>query len=417
MASSSSARLLSYSLIILLIILPFISSASYNYLDRIPVYANTVGPLHNSAEVYPYYSLPYCQAKEVVVHSVSIGEAFAGDRKQLSLYDIRFKLNTQWQSMCTFKLEVDDIKLFSDAIHRDFMFEIFIDGLHVRGFVGEQISETNRVDGHDVVITRTYLFPHVEFSIAFNGDKIIAVNATGDPAQRVELVQGNPITIDFSFSTHWWETETIYDNRLELHQKSLLQYESDEEIHWLSIINSFVLVLLLTIFMTFILVRVLRNDLSRYLDVEDIEQADLKEETGWKMLKGDIFRSPDVLILFSSCLGTGCQLLTISLCILILQMVGTFYHSSRSAMYTAGIVLYALTAYIAGYVSNKFYMQFGGEKWATNSVLTASLFAGPFFVVFSVLNSIALYYKSSTAVPLMTVFSIILIWALGIFIF
>lgn len=41
------------------------------------------------------------------------------------------------------------------------------------------------------------------------------------------------------------------------------------EIHWLSVINAFVLVLLLTAFLTIIMMRVLKNDLSRYMDVDD----------------------------------------------------------------------------------------------------------------------------------------------------
>lgn len=41
------------------------------------------------------------------------------------------------------------------------------------------------------------------------------------------------------------------------------------EIHWLSIINSFVLVLLLTAFLTIILLRVLKNDFSRYMELDD----------------------------------------------------------------------------------------------------------------------------------------------------
>ena len=41
------------------------------------------------------------------------------------------------------------------------------------------------------------------------------------------------------------------------------------EIHWLSIINAFVLVLLLTAFLTIIMLRVLKNDFSRYMELDD----------------------------------------------------------------------------------------------------------------------------------------------------
>ena len=42
------------------------------------------------------------------------------------------------------------------------------------------------------------------------------------------------------------------------------------EIHWLSIINSFVLVLLLTGFLSIILMRILKKDFSRYMEVDEV---------------------------------------------------------------------------------------------------------------------------------------------------
>lgn len=44
------------------------------------------------------------------------------------------------------------------------------------------------------------------------------------------------------------------------------------QIHWLSIINSFVLVLLLTAFLAVILMRVLKNDFSRYMEMDEVSQ-------------------------------------------------------------------------------------------------------------------------------------------------
>lgn len=64
------------------------------------------------------------------------------------------------------------------------------------------------------------------------------------------------------------------------------------QIHWLSIINSFVLVLLLTAFLAVILMRVLKNDFSRYMEMD--EDDIVEEEGGWKLIHGDVFRFPQV---------------------------------------------------------------------------------------------------------------------------
>jgi hypothetical protein len=55
------------------------------------------------------------------------------------------------------------------------------------------------------------------------------------------------------------------------------------QIHWFSIVNSCVTVLLLTGFLATILMRVLKNDFIKYTNVRDDEALDDAEETGWKV--------------------------------------------------------------------------------------------------------------------------------------
>ena len=52
---------------------------------------NNVGPYSNPAETYDFYTLPYCPPKELAVESENLGECWAGDRRQSSLYDLRFR--------------------------------------------------------------------------------------------------------------------------------------------------------------------------------------------------------------------------------------------------------------------------------------------------------------------------------------
>jgi hypothetical protein len=77
--------------------------------------------------------------------------------------------------------------------------------------------------------------------------------------------------------------------------------------------------------------------------------------------------------------------------------------------------LYALTSGIAGYVSSSNYKQMGGEKWVRNVLLTGSLFCGPLFVVFCFLNTVAISYRSTAALPFGTICVIFVIWALVTF--
>ncbi|MBA0560664.1 hypothetical protein Golob_017548 [Gossypium lobatum] len=155
--------------------------------------------------------------------------------------------------------------------------------------------------------------------------------------------------------------------------------------------------------------RILKNDFIKY--AHDEESADQEEETGWKSIHGDVFRYPKHKSLFAAALGCGTQLFTITIFIFILAVVGVFYPYNRGALLTALVVIYALTSGIAGYTAASFYCQLEGTNWVGNLLLTGSLLCGPLFVTFCFLNTVAVAYKFTAALPFGTIVVIFLIWA------
>ena len=81
--------------------------------------------------------------------------------------------------------------------------------------------------------------------------------------------------------------------------------------------NSVVTAVLLTGFLATILIRVLKNDFTRYARA-DLEDQDEEEESGWKLVHGDVFRPPANPLLFASLVGSGVQLLCLVIGLLIL---------------------------------------------------------------------------------------------------
>jgi hypothetical protein len=49
--------------------------------------------------------------------------------------------------------------------------------------------------------------------------------------------------------------------------------------------------------------------------------------------------------------------------IFLLALVGVFYPYNRGALFTALVVIYALTSGIAGYIATSFYCQLEGTNW------------------------------------------------------
>jgi hypothetical protein len=69
--------------------------------------------------------------------------------------------------------------------------------------------------------------------------------------------------------------------------------------------------------------------------------------------------------------------------IFLLAIVGVFYPYNRGALFTALVVIYALTSGIAGYTATSFYLQLEGTNWVRHA-LVVGLF-----------NSLLLYLTTS----------------------
>lgn len=191
-----------------------------------------------------------------------------------------------------------------------------------------------------------------------------------------------------------------YDNRMQRYEDSAF-LPSSFEIHWLSIINSFVLVLLLTAFLAIILMRILKNDFSRYMDVDEDELTE--EETGWKMINGDVFRPPSNISFFSACVGAGAQIFLTAFVLLCAVVLEVFKATRRGALLTACIMIYSMCGFFGGFVSGRLFKQLKGSNWVFNVIITAMIFPVPLFVVFSWVNSIAATSNSTAALPFTTI--------------
>ncbi|GAB4814909.1 hypothetical protein N2152v2_001955 [Parachlorella kessleri] len=367
-----------------------------------------VGPFSNPSETYQYYDLPFCAPPEKDSKLLTLGEVVDGNRMVATQYDLSFRVDRDRSLLCKKTLAKDELKEFQDAIKDDYYFQFFYDDLPIWGYVGK----VERVKGEDgKTNTKLYLFTHIHFDVSYNKNQIVEINVSTDPSQVVDVsddVTGE-VTAEFTYSVSWKESSTPFDKRMDKYRRYQF-LKQHLEIHWFSIINSCVTVLLLTGFLATILMRVLKNDFVKYSrDDEDPEDA---EESGWKFVHGDVFRFPPNRSLFCALLGSGMQLLVLSFCVFGLALVGTFYPYNRGSMFTALIVLYALTAGIAGYVSASYYRQFEGHKWVTNLLLTCSVFCGPLLAMFAINNTVAIVYGSTQALPFGTIVIILLLWGL-----
>jgi len=377
------------------------SDHRYSKGDHVPLYANKVGPFHNPSETYRYFDLPFCPPDKVTEKREDLGEVLNGDRMVGARYKLHFQEDKNSELLCRKKLTKENLAKFREAVKKDYYFQMYYDDLPIWGFIGKTDKENN---ANPII-----LYKHLHFEILYNNDRVIEITVRTDPNFTVDITEDKEIEVEFTYSVKWVETQTPFERRMDKYSKSS-SLPQHLEIHWFSIINSCVTVLLLTGFLATILMRVLKNDFIKYS--HDEESTDDQEETGWKYIHGDVFRYPPYKSLFCAVLGSGTQLFTLAIFIFMLALVGVFYPYNRGALYTALVVIYALTSGIAGYTAASFYRQLEGSNWVRNLLLTGCLFCGPLFLTFCFLNTVAIAYNATAALPFGTIVVILLIWTL-----
>lgn len=219
-----------------------------------------------------------------------------------------------------------------------------------------------------------------------------------------QTVEGEGEVI-FTYDVEWKESDVPWSSRWDVYFSG----NPDDEIHYFSIVNSLMIALFLTGVVAMIMLRTLRQDISNYNEMQTLEEA--QEESGWKLVHGDVFRPPQTSpMLLAVLAGSGAQLLAMSTAILTFALLGFMSPANRGGLLTSLLLLFVFMGSVAGYSSARLYKLFGGKDWRRNTILTATVFPGVIFVMFSILNVVAMLENSSTAVPFVWVLCLLVLW-------
>lgn len=175
----------------------------------------------------------------------------------------------------------------------------------------------------------------------------------------------------FTYSVEFQESTTVWATRWD---KYLHVY--DPKIQWVSLINFSLIVVVLGVVMSHILYSTLKNDITKYNEVN--LDDDVAFESGWKLVNGDVFRSPPNRMLLSVLVGSGVQLFCMALITIVFALFGLLSPSNRGALSTFMFIFYILFSFISSYISGYLYRFFGGENWKLNMLLTQCLFQASF---------------------------------------
>ncbi|KAL2592669.1 hypothetical protein AAZV13_12G080800 [Glycine max] len=343
------------------------------------------------SETYEYYDLPFCTPDPIVRKKESLGEVLNGDRLSNALYEFKFRVDKIDETLCQKNLTIDQIATFKRAINRDFYFQFYLDDLPLWGFIGK-LEEDGWTPGGGG--PNYYLFTHVQFDVLYNGNRIIQVNAFGDPNRAADITKDVGVDVKFTYSVIWNATKVRFENRMDRYLRASLM-PVHQQVHWFSFVNSIVIILLLIGLLALLYMRHLRSDLKKYSNANEEDN-----EVGWKSLQhGDVFRPPPNSSLLFAVVGTGTQLLILLCVLLFLALIGTLYPYNRGGLLNWLVLLYALSSVFAGYTAASFHGLFAENGWERSASLAAILYTGPVFVVASILNIVAISYRATIGLP------------------
>lgn len=108
---------------------------------------------------------------------------------------------------------------------------------------------------------------------------------------------------------------------------------------------------------------------------QTLEEA--ADETGWKLVHGDVFRPPTGTfgpIMLAVFVGSGVQIVMMALCVMLFAILGFLSPANRGGLMTALLLLYVFNGSFAGYVSARLYKSFHGKARTRTTLLTAVMY-------------------------------------------
>ncbi|KMZ73403.1 Transmembrane 9 superfamily protein member [Zostera marina] len=425
--------------------LPGVAPEDFQQRDLLKVKVNKLMSIKTQLP-YSYYSLPFCRPDTIVDSAENLGEVLRGDRIENSPYVFEMRVPEQCSIICRITLNDKSAKELKEKIADEYRVNMILDNLPLvvpiqregQGpmvfqhgyYTGVKVSNAENKEG------RYFIHNHLSFVVNYHHDlqtdlaRIVGFEVTpysvnheydewndkktrlttcdphakrfvsnSDLPQEVEDKKEIVFTYDVEFKSSDVKWASRWDTYLLM---------ADDQIHWFSIVNSLMIVLFLSGMVAMIMLRTLYKDISNYNQLETQEEA--QEETGWKLVHGDVFRPPVNSDLLCVYVGTGVQFFGMLVVTMSFAVLGFLSPSNRGGLMTVMLLLWVFMGLIAGYSSSRLYRMFKGPEWKKNTIKTAFMFPGIAFIVFFILNALIWEKKSSGAVPFTTMFALVLLW-------
>lgn len=429
--------------------LPGVAPTSYKPGDSVPLYVNSIRPIAgpqdsrlHSVVSFDYYhpAFGFCQPKDGPEYvSESLGSILFGDRIMTSPFELSMAKDEVCKPLCEVKYSENAVAFLRDRIEEGYSLNWLVDGLPAGQKIEDRLTDTSFYspgffmggdDENDNIVLNNHYDIYVEYhEVGGNPNQLRVVGVRVDPDSKkyagaadckaghdtLVLTASGSQTVKYSYSVYWEKSPTAWATRWDKYL-----HVFDPKIHWFWLIDTAIIVVILVMTVMSVLVRTLKKDIARYNRLDQINLEDLsgtsaledgvQEDSGWKLVHGDVFRNPSHPLLLSVLLGNGAQIFVMTASTIVFALLGFLSPSNRGSLGTIMILLYTILGSVGGYVSARVYKAMGGEKWKVNIALTPLLVPAIVFGVFFLLDLFLWAKRSSGAVPFTTMLVLLAIW-------
>lgn len=357
----------------------------------------------------------------------SLGSILWGDRIFNSPFKVNMLQNTTCQILCETSIPATDAAFINQLIKDDYGYQWMLDGLPTAEMKRDTTTGEIFYDiGGFALGTPTLDIPafHNHYDIYIYSHQsskgfwrvvgaLVYPRSTlqsGSQAdcfneQSVKLSESLTNRVFFTYSVSWLESDTPWASRWDMYL-----HVNNPKIHFFWLINGLVIAVFLVLMVGSVLARNVSKDIARYNAIDLAE--DVQEDVGWKLVHGEVFRSPQRPMLLSAFTGTGAHLLCIAIVTLVFALMGFLSPANRGSLGTMLLIGWTLFSSIAGYVSARVFSSLKAEDWKSNMLLTATGFPIFVFSLVFLLNIFLIGAKASGAMPLGTMLAILALYFL-----
>jgi transmembrane 9 superfamily protein 2/4 len=402
------------------VLFPGVTPELYMPREEVMMYTDLVNSKKTQVP-FEFYDLPGCPAPAMTPdrrkhQRKNLGARLQGLELKLAPYNMKIKVDVPCTPLCQNNIKAKKLRWLRRLVERQYRIHMTLDSLPVlmrskelnyavRGYpIGFKAPPTYTGLPED----EYYLYNHLKFTITYSdiAETAGGVYITGFDVHPVSMVHDIPksgltdgtevatcngegstpvvndpstylavkaqagsveLPVIYSYEIEWVESELLWADRWDVY----LIGSPDDDIHSFAIINSLMIVLFLTGAIATIMIRTLRRDIAGYNEMQTLEEA--QEETGWKLVHGDVFRPPTTQpMLFSVLVGTGAQIGSAFLSTMLCAMVGLINPMKKGQTLTAILILYVLCGSVAGYATARIFKFCDAKAWKQATVLTAA---------------------------------------------